>query len=53
VIEVDAGRSVDVVLTEGVVLDAPLTTAGPADPTSDAVRSRVPRYKQVANHAED
>jgi conjugal transfer pilus assembly protein TraB len=53
VIEVDAGRSVDVVLTEGVVLDAPLTTAGPADPTSDAVRSRVPRYKQVANDAED
>jgi conjugal transfer pilus assembly protein TraB len=53
VIEVDAGRSVDVVLTEGVVLDAPLTSAGAAGPTSDAVRSRVPRYKQVADDAED
>ncbi len=30
VIEVDAGRSVDVVLTEGVAIDAPLASAGGA-----------------------
>jgi conjugal transfer pilus assembly protein TraB len=54
VIEVDAGRSVDVVLTEGAVIDAPLTSAGAAArPTGDPVRNRVQRYNQVANDAED
>lgn len=54
VIEVDAGRSVDVVLTEGVAIDAPLTTVGAAArPAGDATRGKVPRYEQVANDAED
>ena len=54
IIEVDAGRSVDVVLTEGVVIDGPLTTAGAAArPTGDATRGRAPRYEEVANDAED
>ena len=54
IIEVDAGRSVDVVLTEGVVLDAPLASAADsARPTGDAVRNRGQRYNQVANDAED
>jgi conjugal transfer pilus assembly protein TraB len=54
VIEVDAGRSVDVVLTEGVVIDASLTSAGAAArPTGDPVRNRTQRYNQVANDAED
>ena len=54
VIEVDAGRSVDVVLTEGVAIDSPLTTVGAAArATGDATRSKVPRYDQVANDAED
>jgi conjugal transfer pilus assembly protein TraB len=54
IIEVDAGRSVDVVLTEGVVIDGPLTTVGAAArPTGDATRGRAPHYDQVANDAED
>lgn len=54
IIEVDAGRSVDVVLTEGVVIDGPLTTAGAAArPTGDATRGQTPHYDQVANDAED
>ena len=46
-IEVDAGRSVDVVLTEGVVIDAPLASgADSARPTGDATRNRGQRYNQ-------
>lgn len=55
IIEVDAGRSVDVVLTEGVAIDAPLATSGAASrPTREASRlQNAPRYDQVANDAED
>jgi conjugal transfer pilus assembly protein TraB len=55
IIEIDAGRSVDVVLTEGVVIDGPLAAAGAAArPTDDATRgAKAPRYDQVANDAED
>jgi conjugal transfer pilus assembly protein TraB len=54
IIEVDAGRSVDVVLTEGAVIDAPVTSAAvAARPTGGATRSTIPRYDPVANDAED
>jgi len=48
IIEVDAGRSVDVVLTEGVAIDGPLATSGAATrPTGDASRlQRAARYDQ-------
>ena len=54
-IEVDAGRSVDVVLTEGVVIDAPLDrSAPPRDRRGDGSRRHErQRYDQVANDAED
>ena len=35
VIEIDAGRMVDVVLTKGVVIDAPLNVGAAANPTTD------------------
>ena len=35
VIEIDAGRMVDVVLTKGVVIDAPLNAGTTADPTTN------------------
>jgi len=35
VIEIDAGRMVDVVLTKGVVIDAPLNVGATANPTSN------------------
>ena len=54
IIEVDAGRTVDVVLTEGVAIDAPLAAAGAAArPAGDAIRSRSPRHEKVANDAND
>jgi conjugal transfer pilus assembly protein TraB len=53
VIEVDAGRSVDVVLTEGVAIDAPLASAGGAARPAGDTRSRIPRYQQVTNDADD
>lgn len=45
VIEVDAGRLVDVVLTKGVVIDAPLNVAGAAAATTHlrSRRGRLPR----------
>jgi conjugal transfer pilus assembly protein TraB len=52
IIEVDAGRSVDVVLTEGVVIDAPLTDAT-ANPVGDARRGRMSRYRLVGSDGED
>ena len=53
IIEVDAGRSVDVVLTEGVVIDAPLTVGAAARPMRDVPRSTQQRYQQVTNDADD
>ena len=53
VIEVDAGRSVDVVLTEGVALDAPLASAGGVARPAGDTRSRILRYQQVTNDADD
>ena len=53
IIEVDAGRSVDVVLTEGVVIDAPLSVGASDKPTRDAAQSTRERYQQVTNDAED
>lgn len=53
IIEVDAGRSVDVVLTEGVVIDAPLTVGAAARPMRDVPQGRRQRYQQVTNDAED
>ena len=45
VIEVDAGRLVDVVLTKGVVIDAPLNVAGAPDTRTSlpSRRGRLPR----------
>lgn len=53
IIEVDAGRSVDVVLTEGVVIDAPLTVGAAAGTTLDRPRDPRRRYSQVTPDAED
>jgi conjugal transfer pilus assembly protein TraB len=53
VIEVDAGRSVDVVLTEGVAIDAPLASAGSAARPASDTRRRIPRYQQVTDDADD
>lgn len=55
IIEVDAGRSVDVVLTEGVAIDAPLASTGAATrATREALRpQKAPRYAEVADDAED
>ncbi len=53
IIEVDAGRSVDVVLTEGVVIDAPLTVGAAARPMRDGPQGRRQRYQQVTNDGED
>jgi len=53
IIEVDAGRSVDVVLTEGVVLDAPLTVGAATSPTRDRPRDPRRRYQEVTDDAED
>ena len=55
IIEVDAGRSVDVVLTEGVAIDAPLATSGAATgPTGDALRNgSAARFAQVTNDGDD
>jgi conjugal transfer pilus assembly protein TraB len=53
IIEVDAGRSVDVVLTEGVAIDAPLASAGgAAQPAGDTHRP-IARYPQLTNDADD
>jgi conjugal transfer pilus assembly protein TraB len=53
IIEVDAGRSVDVVLTEGVVIDAPLTVGAAARPMRDGSQGARQRYQQVNNDADD
>jgi conjugal transfer pilus assembly protein TraB len=53
IIEVDAGRSVDVVLTEGVVIDAPLTVGAAARPMRDLPQGARQRYQQVTNDADD
>jgi hypothetical protein len=43
---------VDVVLTEGVVIDAPLTDVT-ANPVDDARRGRISRYRQATGDGED
>jgi conjugal transfer pilus assembly protein TraB len=55
IIEVDAGRSVDVVLTEGVAIDGPLATSGAAArPTGDTSRNwSAARYDEVAHDGDD
>jgi conjugal transfer pilus assembly protein TraB len=53
IIEVDAGRSVDVVLTEGVVIDAPLTVGAAARPMRNLPQGARQRYQQVTNDAEE
>jgi conjugal transfer pilus assembly protein TraB len=52
VIEIDAGRSVDVVLTEGVAIAAPLASGGSAARPVGDTRSRIPRYQRVTNDAD-
>lgn len=53
IIEVDAGRTVDVVLTEGVVIDAPLTVGAAAGPTRDEPRGARQRDQQASNDGDD
>jgi conjugal transfer pilus assembly protein TraB len=53
IIEVDAGRTVDVVLTEGVVIDAPLTVGAAAGPTRDMPRGASQRNQQASNDDDD
>ena len=51
VIEIDAGRMVDVVLTRGVVIDAPLTVGATAVPSAN--RSIQQGRLQRTTHDED